>query len=218
MSKAIELVDIHKSFGRKTVLDGINFCIEDGDYVAITGSSGAGKTTLINIIGTIDREYKGNYFLYGREVKKSNVYAIRNGVLGFIFQQYNLINELSGYENIILPYVYSGLHIRDIRDIVMKLSERFGLENILEQRVTTMSGGEKQRIALVRSIVMNPQIIIADEPTGNLDSGNAEIVSEFLTEENKKGKTIVVVTHSIDFASKANKRYIVENGYIKNDI
>ncbi len=217
MASIIELKNIRKRFHEKTVLNDICLNIESGDYISVIGASGAGKSTLMNIIGALDNEYDGEYYYKGRLLKSREMDRYRNEKLGFIFQQFNLIPTLSAYDNVMLPYVYSSVENKEIEEQCRELFDRFHLHNQENQIVNTLSGGEKQRIALIRSIIMNPEIILADEPTGNLDMDNAKLIRSFLEQMNQEGKTIIVVTHDADFANDSKRKLYISEGKILED-
>ncbi len=208
----ITLKNIVKNYGNKTVLNDICLNIEKGDYISIAGQSGAGKSTLMHIIGTLDIEFKGEYIFEGSPLNKKTLNEFRNANIGFLFQQYNLIPNLTVLENILMPYVFHCKKIKDIDARADELLLQFRMSDNKKQLVNTLSGGEQQRIALVRSILLDPPIIIADEPTGNLDKGNSRIIRDFLKNMNENGKTVIVVTHDMEFAKEAKKEYIIENG------
>lgn len=217
MASIIELKNIIKCFNEKIVLNDICLDIKSGDYISIIGASGAGKSTLMNIIGALDNEYDGEYYYKGRLLKNREMDRYRNEKLGFIFQQFNLIPTLSAYDNVMLPYVYSSVDNKEIEEKCRELFSRFNLHNQEKQIVNTLSGGEKQRIALIRSIIMNPEIILADEPTGNLDRDNAKLIRSFLEQMNEAGKTIIVVTHDADFANDSKRKLYISEGKIVED-
>lgn len=217
MASIIELKNIIKRFNEKIVLNDICLDIKSGDYISVIGASGAGKSTLMNIIGALDNEYDGEYYYNGRLLKSREMDRYRNEKLGFIFQQFNLIPTLSAYDNVMLPYVYSSVDNKEIEEKCRELFSRFNLHNQEKQIVNTLSGGEKQRIALIRSIIMNPEIILADEPTGNLDRDNAKLIRSFLEQMNEEGKTIIVVTHDADFANDSKRKLYISEGKIVED-
>ncbi|MBQ9701292.1 MAG: ABC transporter ATP-binding protein [Lachnospiraceae bacterium] len=212
METILSLHNISKSYGLKKVLDNINLNIKEGEYISITGESGAGKSTLLNIIGGLDYAYEGEYYFQECLLVEKKLSQFRNKHIGFIFQQYNLLSSLSSKENVLLPYVYCKKDIDGIEQRCEELFEKFSLKDQKEQIVSTLSGGEKQRVALLRSIIMDPDIILADEPTGNLDNKNAMLVREFLKEMNMYGKTIIVVTHDIEFANEAKRHMHISGG------
>lgn len=217
MASIIELKNITKRFEEKVVLNDVCLGIEEGDYISVVGASGAGKSTLMNIIGALDNQYDGEYFYRGQLLKRREMDRYRNEKLGFIFQQFNLIPTLSAYDNVMLPYVYSALDNQEIEEECEELFVRFNLHNQKNQIVNTLSGGEKQRIALIRSIIMKPEIILADEPTGNLDMDNARLIRSFLKQMNEEGKTVIVVTHDNTFANEAKRKLRISGGKIIED-
>ena len=213
----IEIKNLTKAFGEYKVLDKISFNVKKGDFIAIVGESGSGKSTLLNILGMLDIKFGGDYYFFEKNVKMTNRNEIRLHQIGFIFQLYYLIPTLSIRDNIMLPFVYmKGVNVKDKNDYFEELVNRMGLTNILDHKIGVLSGGEKQRIALCRALITNPDLIICDEPTGNLDTKNAINVIEFLKEENKKGKTVIVVTHSKEIAEYADKVYQIRGGKIEN--
>ncbi len=213
----IEIKNLTKAFGEYKVLDKISFNVKKGDFIAIVGESGSGKSTLLNILGMLDIKFGGDYYFFEKNVKMTNRNEIRLHQIGFIFQLYYLIPTLSIRDNIMLPFVYmKGVNVKDKNDYFEELVNRMGLTNILDHKIGVLSGGEKQRIALCRALITNPDLIICDEPTGNLDTKNAINVIEVLKEENKKGKTVIVVTHSKEIAEYADKVYQIRGGKIEN--
>lgn len=213
----IEIKNLTKAFGEYKVLDKISFNVKKGDFIAIVGESGSGKSTLLNILGMLDIKFGGDYYFFEKNVKMTNRNEIRLHQIGFIFQLYYLIPTLSIRDNIMLPFIYmKGVNVKDKNDYFEELVNRMGLTNILDHKIGVLSGGEKQRIALCRALITNPDLIICDEPTGNLDTKNAINVIEVLKEENKKGKTVIVVTHSKEIAEYADKVYQIRGGKIEN--
>ena len=215
MEPILSLQNIYKSFGDRVVLNHIDLAIETGEYVSIVGASGAGKSTLMNILGLLDQNFTGTYSFHGKLLSKREHTRFRNRHLGFIFQQYNLIPSLTSKENILLPCTYTSGKIRDAELICDQMLLKFGLEKQKNQPVNTLSGGEKQRIALIRSIIMDPEILLADEPTGNLDANSGRRVRDFLKEMNRNGKTVIVVTHDIKFSQEAGRRLEVKGGELR---
>ena len=209
----IELRGIFKSFGTKEVLKDISLTISKGEFLAIKGASGSGKSTLLNIIGLLDFPQKGKFFWRGKELKvrEKTVHSkIRNTDIGFIFQSYNLLDEYTARENILLPLLYHKPSNHN--NIFDNLCKRLDLSSILDAKAKVLSGGEKQRVAIARALINEPSVIICDEPTGNLDLENAKKVIKVLQEENRKGKTIIFVTHSSDFDTVYSRVVKVENG------
>lgn len=212
------LKDVTKSFGKTQVLKSINLSVNSGDFVTIIGRSGSGKSTLLNIISTFDFATSGEYRIAGIQInsKKSSDYAkIRNKLFGFIFQSYCLLPKLSAEDNICLPLLYdeqkhNSNEIKERVDYLMKLLE---IEELRDKPIDCFSGGEKQRVALARALINNPTILIADEPTGNLDTKSAQIILDLFKYLNKEKKlTIILVTHGQQFYSISNKVVRLENG------
>ena len=211
----IELIGIEKKY-RENVLDGISLKIESGEYISIIGKSGAGKTTLMNIIGLIENADKGIIKFNNIEINSKRSSNIRLNEIGFVYQSYNLLLNYSGKDNILLPTIYS----KKKYDNMMRLAEDLDIVDLLDEKVARLSGGEKQRVAIARALILNPSLIIADEPTGNLDEINKNRVLQILRDENEKGRTIIVITHDKEVAKNAKKVYELKNGklYEKNRI
>lgn len=191
-----------------TALNGVNLEIQDAEFVAIMGPSGCGKSTLLNILGLLDAPTSGSYNLYGTEVGKmseSQRVAYRKGVIGFVFQSFNLIDELNVYENIELPLLYLKISSSERKRRIEELLLRLNLMHRKKHFPQQLSGGQQQRVAIARAVVAKPRLILADEPTGNLDSKNGEEVMNLLQELNKEGTTIAMVTHSAHDANYAHR-------------
>lgn len=204
----IELKDIKKSYD-KVVLDKISLELTNESFVSIVGKSGAGKSTFMNILGLIEDYDEGIYKINNNIIYPGIDYSkLRRDYIGFIFQSYNLIPTLNCKENIMLPSLYSKRKIDNFDEIV----ENLGIADILEKQVVYLSGGEKQRVGIARCLALNPSLIIADEPTGNLDKNNTETVMKLLKKENENGRAIIVITHSDDVAKYSKKIYRLENG------
>ncbi|WP_302625252.1 ABC transporter ATP-binding protein [uncultured Eubacterium sp.] len=211
----IELKKIKKAYGTQSVLKDITLSIDNGSYYAICGQSGAGKSTLMNILGLIEPFDEGQYVFNGQILKCSKDYShIRKSYIGFIFQSYNLIPNISCRDNIIMP----SLYIKEDRNILIKrfkeLVYSMDISSLLDKKSNLLSGGEKQRVAIARALLLNPGLIIADEPTGNLDEKNKSIVLDILRKEHEKGRAIIMITHDEDTASMAEKKYMLENGIL----
>ncbi|MDR0961628.1 MAG: ABC transporter ATP-binding protein [Mediterranea sp.] len=189
-------------------LNDVSIEVNDGEFVAIMGPSGCGKSTLLNILGLLDNPTAGTYYLNGTEVSKyseSQRTNLRKGVIGFVFQSFNLIDELNVYENIELPLLYMGIPSNERKKRVDEAMERMAISHRNKHFPQQLSGGQQQRVAIARAVVANPKLILADEPTGNLDSKNGKEVMELLSELNREGTTIVMVTHSQHDAGYASR-------------
>jgi putative ABC transport system ATP-binding protein len=198
-----------------TALDNVSFRCNKGEAVSIMGPSGSGKSTLMNLLGCLDRPTSGSYCLEGQDVSSLNdneLAVIRNKKLGFVFQSYNLLPKMTALENVQLPMVYAGQGHR--RQSAMEALESVGIGNRARHRPTEMSGGEQQRVAIARALVNNPRIILADEPTGNLDSQSSHNIMDVLLEQRKKGITIIIVTHEEDIASYTERTIYLRDGKI----
>tara|TARA_A100001011_G_scaffold134182_1_gene141489 strand:+ start:61380 stop:62072 length:693 start_codon:yes stop_codon:yes gene_type:complete len=220
----LNIKDLHKSYdmGETSlhVLKGINLKVEKGEMVAIMGSSGSGKSTLLNIIGILDELDKGQYFLDGIEIKdltekKSANY--RNKFLGFVFQSFNLINFKNSLENVALPLYYQGLNRKDRLNKAMFHLEKVGLENWALHMPNELSGGQKQRVAIARALAAEPKLLLADEPTGALDSNTSKEIMKFLQQLNDEGKTILIVTHEQDISLMCKRIVRLKDGIIIED-
>lgn len=204
----VRLKGIKKSYN-KPVLTDINLEITNDSYFAIEGKSGSGKSTLMNILGLIENFDSGEYMFNGKRIKRGKDYSrIRLENIGFIFQSYNLISTMTSRENIMLPLLYANDYCIDIE----KLAEELDIYDLLDKEVNILSGGEKQRVAIARALVLNPSLIIADEPTGNLDEYNRKLVFKLLEKEHKKGRGIVMITHDPSTAEQAKKIYRLYQG------
>ncbi len=220
----IKLTNVEKSYelGGETfeILKGINLTITEGEYTSILGASGSGKSTLMHIIGLLDQPTSGQVFLDDMDVSKltdDQMSKMRNEYVGFVFQQFNLINKLTVLENVLLPTIY-GNHkkVRDYEEKAKELLSEFGLSERAEFYPNKISGGQQQRVAIARALVMNPKLILADEPTGNLDSKTGDEILKLLEELNKKyGVTVVLVTHDKNVAKRTNRQIYIKDGVIK---
>ena len=199
------------------VLKNISFKVDKGEFLAIMGSSGSGKSTMMNILGCLDNQYEGRYILDGIDISKSTeneLSEIRNRKIGFIFQSFNLLPRLTALENVELPLVYSSIPKEERHKRANELLEMVGLKDRTHHRPNELSGGQRQRVAIARALVNNPSIILADEPTGNLDSKSEEEIIEILQKLNKMGKTIVIVTHEPSIGEIAKRKIIFKDGEI----
>lgn len=212
---SIELKKVKKVYGTQSVLKDITLSIDNDSYYAICGQSGAGKSTLMNILGLIEPFDEGQYIFNGHNLKCSKDYSdLRKSYVGFIFQSYNLIPNISCRDNIIMP----SLYIKEDRSKIIKRFEELvysmDITNLLDKKSNLLSGGEKQRVAIARALLLNPALIIADEPTGNLDEKNKSTVLDILRKEHEKGRAIIVITHDEDTGNMAEKKYMLENGIL----
>ncbi|MFK1987158.1 ABC transporter ATP-binding protein [Bacteroides fragilis] len=218
MIKAIGLTKIFRTESVQTIaLNEISIDISEGEFVAIMGPSGCGKSTLLNILGLLDNLTSGELWFIGKEVSRyseNDRTDMRNGNIGFVFQSFNLIDELTVFENVELPLLYAGVPVRERVDRVNKALERMQISHRTEHYPQQLSGGQQQRVAIARAIVTNPKIILADEPTGNLDSTNGNEVMLLLKELNKDGATVVMVTHSEENAQEAGRIVRMMDGCI----
>lgn len=218
MIKVIGLTKIFRTESVQTIaLNEISIDISEGEFVAIMGPSGCGKSTLLNILGLLDNPTSGELWFIGKEVSRyseNDRTDMRNGNIGFVFQSFNLIDELTVFENVELPLLYAGVPVRERVDRVNKALERMQIYHRTEHYPQQLSGGQQQRVAIARAIVTNPKIILADEPTGNLDSTNGNEVMLLLKELNQDGATVVMVTHSEENAREAGSIVRMMDGCI----
>jgi len=218
----IELNNIHKTYNNGTplhVLKGIDLHIEKGEFVAIMGASGSGKSTLLNILGILDDYDEGDYFLNGQLIKNlSETHAAnyRNRLIGFIFQSFNLIPFKNAIENVALPLFYQGVSRSKRNALALEYLDKFGLKDWAHHYPNELSGGQKQRVAIARALITRPQIILADEPTGALDSKTSVEVMQILKDLHKEGMTIIVVTHESGVAYQTEKIVHIKDGIIEN--
>ena len=199
------------------VLKNISFKVDKGEFLAIMGSSGSGKSTMMNILGCLDNQYEGRYILDGIDISKSTeneLSEIRNKKIGFIFQSFNLLPRLTALENVELPLVYSSIPKEERHKRANELLEMVGLKDRTHHRPNELSGGQRQRVAIARALVNDPSIILADEPTGNLDSKSEGEIIELLQKLNKMGKTIVIVTHEPSIGEIAERKIVFKDGEI----
>jgi putative ABC transport system ATP-binding protein len=224
MGNVISLNDIHRVFimgdQQFEALKGVSFSVEEGEFVAIMGASGSGKSTCMNLIGCLDPPTSGTYLLDGLDVRGMNcnqLADIRNKKLGFVFQGFNLLARTPAVENVELPLVYAGLHSRERRAKALAAMEQVGLAGKEGNHPSQLSGGQQQRVAIARALVNSPAVILADEPTGNLDSTTSEEIMNLFTSLNKLGITIIMVTHEADVAAYAGRRITFKDGQIIGD-
>ena len=220
MAKLITLRDVYKIYGEGLesevrALDGVSLDIERGEFVAVVGQSGSGKSTMMNVLGCLDIPTRGEYLLDGTDVQEltdKELSRIRNKQIGFIFQQYNLIQSLTVLENVELPLIYQGINADDRYDMAMEALERVGLAGRVKHKPTEMSGGQQQRVAIARAIVTKPSLILADEPTGNLDSKTTIEIMDIFHELHAGGNTIVLITHDDEVARQASRIVRIKDG------
>ena len=221
----IDIRNVYKIYNEGTeaevrALDGVDLTIDRGEFVAVVGKSGSGKSTLMNILGCLDVPTRGTYHIDGQDVKElddAQLSHIRNKQIGFIFQGYNLIQGLTAYENVELPLIYQNVPIFRRRELVMAAMERVGVADRWKHHPSEMSGGQQQRVAIARAISTRPPIIMADEPTGALDSHTGKEVLHFLQELNKEGSTIILITHDNSIAATARRVVRISDGKIIED-
>lgn len=202
-------------------LRGVTFEIQQGDYISIMGPSGCGKSTMLNLLGCLDRPSGGSYFLGGEDVSRMNddsLSAIRGSRLGFVFQSYNLIQQLTVLENIEIPLYYQGCSEQASREKARHFAARVGLEQRLEHKPFELSGGQQQRVAIARALVNEPLVILADEPTGNLDSTSGAEILQLFDELNEQGTTLILVTHDSSVATHAHRAIRLRDGEIESDV
>ncbi|MDY3281040.1 ABC transporter ATP-binding protein [Dysosmobacter sp.] len=225
MEKLIELRDVYKIYGEGLesevrALDGVSLTIGRGEFAAVVGQSGSGKSTMMNVLGCLDIPTRGDYFLDGtdvRELTDKELSRIRNREIGFIFQQYNLIQSLTVLENVELPLIYQGVDADDRREMALEALNRVGLADRVKHKPTEMSGGQQQRVAIARAIATHPPIIMADEPTGALDSRTGREVLAFLQQLNREGTTVILITHDNGIAATARRIVRLQDGKIVED-
>jgi putative ABC transport system ATP-binding protein len=224
MTSIIHLEQIRKSYymGKQElrVLKGIDLDIRKNEYVALMGPSGSGKSTLMNILGCLDSPTAGKYILNGHDVSKmldDNLADIRNKEIGFVFQQFNLLPRLTALENVALPLVYAGTSRKQRTEMAMTVIQKVGLEDRKDHKPNELSGGQCQRVAIARALVNNPSLILADEPTGNLDTKTSSEIMEIFSKIQEAGNTVVLVTHEEDIALHAKRIVRLRDGLIESD-
>lgn len=220
----IQLSNVVKAYSNGdqelNVLKGIDLTVYEGEFVAIMGPSGSGKSTLMNIIGLLDKPTSGDYSLNGtqvEELKEKQLAKVRNQEIGFVFQQFFLLSKLSALQNVELPLVYAGVNSSKRRQLAKQFLEKVELSERMKHLPSELSGGQKQRVAIARALVNNPSIILADEPTGALDTKTSDQIMQLLTELNREGKTIVMVTHEPEIADFATRKIVIRDGEITRD-
>ena len=224
MKKLIELKNINKNYRNGDqelqVLKDISLEVEEGEFVAIMGPSGSGKSTLMNIIVMLDRPTTGEYHLGSEEVAKlgdKKLAKVRNKQIGFVFQQFFLLSKLNALQNVELPLIYAGVGLSKRKSLAEQFLTKVELDTRMHHLPSELSGGQKQRVAIARALVNNPSLILADEPTGALDTKTGEQIMELLTELNREGKTIIMVTHEPEIAAYAKRQIVIRDGIISSD-
>jgi len=221
MTAIVELSEVHKTYKTGSItfeaLCGITLNVEEGEYIAITGPSGSGKSTLMNILGCLDIPTQGSYFLGGEDVStmsEKDLAVVRNKRIGFVFQQFNLLSSMTAQRNVELPLMYAGIHAKERHTLAREALERVGLGDRTHHRPGELSGGQQQRACIARALVTNPDIILADEPTGNLDSVSTHDVLRLLHELHDQGRTIVLITHEHDVALESQRQVQIYDGLL----
>ena len=221
----LKVEELKKSFLTEEIetiaLDGVSFEVEEGEFVAVMGPSGCGKSTLLNILGLLDNPTGGKYYLLDREVgnlRERDRTKFRRGHIGFVFQSFNLIDELNVFENVELPLIYLRVKASERRRRVTEILNRMNISHRAKHFPQQLSGGQQQRVAIARAVIANPQLILADEPTGNLDSKNGQEVMELLSELNREGTTIIMVTHSQHDSTYAHRVLHLFDGTLVKDL
>lgn len=224
MSTLVQIEDLSKIYnpGENEVraLDHVNLEIEDQEFVAIIGHSGSGKSTLMNMLGCLDVPTSGIYRLHGKDVSDlsdDELSDIRNKEIGFVFQGFNLIQNLTALENVELPLIYRKVPKAKREELAVNALEKVGLGHRMDHRPAQMSGGQQQRVAIARAIAQAPPIILADEPTGNLDSTSTEEIMQILKDLHKEGRTVIIITHDNDIAKQAPRRIMIKDGKVESD-
>jgi putative ABC transport system ATP-binding protein len=226
MPAIAQVIDLVKNYQMEEVivpaLRGVTLNFEEGDFIALMGPSGSGKSTLLNLLGCLDRPTSGQYYLGDEDVSQMDddqLSEVRSRYIGFIFQSYNLLPQYTVVENIEIPLLYQGIRLTEqTRQRCIDLAELVGLGDRLDHRPTQLSGGQQQRVAIARSLVNDPHVILADEPTGNLDSHTSEEVMRMLRKLNDAGKTIIMVTHENDIAAWARRAVRMRDGLVESDV
>jgi putative ABC transport system ATP-binding protein len=219
VAEVLRLEQVSKVYGsgdaEVRALDGVSLTVEEGDFVAVVGPSGSGKSTLMNIIGCLDNPTSGSYLFAGEDVSRMDAYElahIRNKRIGFVFQQFQLLNDLSAWRNVELPLLYRSA--RDRRGMAMRVLEQVGLANRVDHRPNQLSGGQQQRVAIARALVTDPDLVLADEPTGNLDSASSRDILAMLRQLNEAGRTVILITHDPAVAAVAKRVVHTIDGHL----
>ena len=224
MTVVVEMSNVTKTFGEGTsivrALDGVDIRIQKGEFVAIVGASGSGKSTMMNLIGCLDKPTTGLVKVAGEDLSKLNykkLTSLRNYAIGFVFQSFFLLPKTDALDNVATPLFYRGVPAREARKKAMEILTKLGMGDRHTHQSTELSGGQQQRVAIARALVTEPSLILADEPTGALDSNTGKQVMDLFESLNKEGKTIVLITHDLDVAKRAKRRITLRDGKVIND-
>ena len=224
MADVIVLEDIVKQFVMGDTilqaLDHVNFSVEEGDFIAIMGPSGSGKSTMMNILGCLDRPTSGKYYLDGKEVaglSDDELAHTRNAKIGFVFQNFNLLSKITAQQNVALPLVYAGVSEEERMERARKALQSVGLGDRIDHKPNELSGGQRQRVAIARALINNPAIVMADEPTGNLDTKSSYEIMDIFKKLNAMGKTVVMVTHEPDIGQQTKRILVMRDGHLNSD-
>ncbi len=224
MSSVVEMTNVAKTFGEGSsivrALDGVDVTIDEGEFVAIVGPSGSGKSTMMNLIGCLDRPTSGRVKIAGKDLTKLNdrkLTELRNFAIGFVFQSFFLLPKTDALDNVATPLFYRGIASREARKKAMEMLTKLGMQDRSTHQSTELSGGQQQRVAIARALVTEPSLILADEPTGALDSNTGKQVMDLFQDLNREGKTIVLITHDLDIAQKAKRRITLKDGKVISD-
>jgi putative ABC transport system ATP-binding protein len=225
MSGIVEFEDVRKTYRSGSItfeaLRGITLSVKEGEYIAVTGPSGSGKSTLMNILGCLDVPTEGSYHLGGEDVSRmteKDLAVVRNKRIGFVFQQFNLLRSMTAQRNVELPLMYAGVGARERHTLAREALERVGMGDRTHHRPGELSGGQQQRACIARALVTNPDIILADEPTGNLDSVSTHDVLSLLHELHEQGRTIVLITHEHDIAKESDRQVQIYDGLLSEGV
>lgn len=221
----LEVKNLKKIYGKDgamtEALSNINFSVEKGEFIAIMGESGSGKTTLLNMVSTLDKPTEGNVIINGKDIttlKESQIARFRRNELGFVFQDFNVLDTFSNKDNILLPLVLAGINTKEMDSRLKNIAEILNISDLLEKYPYQISGGQKQRVAIARAVITNPSIILADEPTGSLDSKSSDVIMNLFTELNREGQTVMMVTHSNKAAAYARRVLFIKDGTVYHEI